>query len=172
VLGISALAIDWGAANVARSEAQRAADAAGLAGAAMFISRGCTTGSGGCAAGGEQEALARQRAIDVAAQNFVAGQAPSSSTVGASFSYPTPEEPQITVTVYRDSAHSNALPTFFGKIFGVNSVNVSASATAEASHSHVCFPTGRELKTIPCAQLRSGPPRSVNQPRSKPELWW
>ena len=62
----------------------------------------------------------------------MAGQAPSNSTLDVSFSYPNPEEPQITVTVHRDSAHANAVPTFFGKIFGVSSVNVSASATAEA----------------------------------------
>ena len=118
VLGVSALAIDLVSFYVARSEAQRAADGAALAGAKVFITSGCTSASGGCVAGGSQESPARQRAIDVAAQNFVAGQAPSTWTVGVSFNYPTAEEPQITVTVHRDSAHGNALPTFFGKIFG------------------------------------------------------
>src|SRR6516225_5304509 len=91
LLGISALAIDLASFYVGRNEAQRAADAAALAGASIFVSQGCTTGTGGCVAGGAQEAPAQQRAIDVAAQNPVAGQAPSSSTVDVSFSYPTPE---------------------------------------------------------------------------------
>ncbi len=132
LLGISALAIDLVALYVARNEAQRAADAAALAGATIFLSQGCTTGSGGCVSGGPQEAPARQRAIDVAAQNLVAGQAPSSATVDVSFNYPNNEEPQITVTVHRDRAKSNPMSTIFAKIFGITSAGVSASATAEA----------------------------------------
>jgi hypothetical protein len=132
LLGISALAIDLVALYVARNEAQRAADAAALAGATIFVAQGCTTGVGGCVPNGPQEAPATTQAINVAAQNLVFGQAPSSSTVATSFSYPNSEEPQITVTVYRDSAHSNAMPTFFAKIFGIKTANVSASATAEA----------------------------------------
>ncbi len=132
LLGVSALAIDLAALYVVRSEAQRAADAAALAGASIFVSQGCTTASGGCVSGGPQEAPAKTEAIDVAAQNLVAGQAPSSSTVGVSFSYPNSEEPQITVTVYRDGGHGNAAPTFFATIFGIANANVSAAATAEA----------------------------------------
>jgi hypothetical protein len=135
LLGVSALAIDLVSFYVGRNEAQRAADAGALAGASIFVAQSCTTGTGGCVAGGAQEAPATQRAIDVAAQNLVAGQAPSSSTVDVSFSYPTPEDPQITVTVHRDSTKGNALPTFFAKIFGFTTFNVSASATAEAFNS-------------------------------------
>ena len=132
LLGTSALAIDLVSFYVGRNEAQRAADAAALAGASIFISQGCTTGVNGCYAGGPQEAPATTQATQVAAQNLVGGQAPSSSTLAVSFNYPNKEEPQITVTVYRDSAHSNAMPTFFAKIFGITTVDVSASATAEA----------------------------------------
>jgi hypothetical protein len=132
VLGISGLAIDLVSLYLARNEAQRAADAAALAGAYLFLSQGCTTGVGGCVAGGPQEAPATTQATQVAAQNLVGGQAPSSSTVNVSFSYPNVEEPQITVSVYRDSTHSNPMPTFFAKIFGVATANLSASATAEA----------------------------------------
>lgn len=132
LLGMSAMAVDLVSAYLARAQAQRAADAAALAGASIFITQGCTTASGGCVTGGPQESLATTQAEAVAGQNAVAGVAPTSSTTDVSFNYPTGEEPQITVTVYRDSAHSDALPTFFGKIFGINSVNVSATATAEA----------------------------------------
>lgn len=135
LLGVSALAIDLASFYVARNEAQRAADAAALAGASMFVSQGCTSAAGGCVAGGQQERLARQQAVDVAAQNMVAGEAPTSSTVDVGFSYPSSEEPEITVTVHR-----NAMPTFFAKIFGMQSVDVSAAATAEAFN-----PTGSNL---------------------------
>ncbi len=131
LLGICALAIDLVAAYLCRVQCQRAADAAALAGASQFVGQGCTS-TGGCSSGGPQEAMATTQAIAVAGENLVMGLAPSSSTIATQFTYPTPEEPEITVTVYRDAAHGDALPTFFAKIFGINTVNVSASATAEA----------------------------------------
>ena len=132
VLAVSALAIDLVSFYVGRNEAQRAADAGALAGAQLFAVQGCTNGTGGCVAGGPQEALARTQAVTMASQNPVFGQAPSSGTVTTTFSYPTPMEPQITCTVHRDSASGNAIPTMFAKVFGVTTVDVSASATAEA----------------------------------------
>jgi hypothetical protein len=123
LLGVSALAIDLVSFYVGRNEAQRAADASALAGASIFVSQGCTTATGGCVPGGPQEAPAKQRAIDVAAQNLVAGKPP---TAGATCNFTKPEDPQITVTV------AQVMPTFFAKIFGFTTVNVSASATAEA----------------------------------------
>lgn len=131
VLAVAALAIDLVALYVARNQAQRAADAAALAGASVFVTQGCTS-LGGCSAGGPQEAPATTQAIAVASQNLVFGQAPSSSTMNVGFSYPNPEEPQITVTVSRDAAHGNAVPTVFARILGMSAANISASATAEA----------------------------------------
>ena len=60
LLGVAALAIDLGLLYVARSEAQRSADAAALAGANVFATSGCTSVSGGCVAGGPQEAAQTQ----------------------------------------------------------------------------------------------------------------
>ena len=131
MLGMCALAIDLVTGYLARVQCQRAADAAALAGAKVFIDTGCTS-TGGCVAGGPQEPLATQQAVSVAAQNPVMGIAPTASTISTSFSYPTPLDPQITVTVYRDSTHGDPVPTFFAKIFGINYMNVSAAATAEA----------------------------------------
>jgi Flp pilus assembly protein TadG len=130
-LAAAGLAIDLVAAYVARNEAQRAADAAALAGASVFVDEGCTT-TGGCVSGGPQEAEATTQAYAVAGQNPVLGQAPTSASVTTSFSYPNAEEPQITVTVYRDQTHGNPAPTFFATVFGHGSMNISASATAEA----------------------------------------
>ena len=135
IIGALGLAIDLGTFYVARNEAQRAADAAALAGASIFVVGGCTDISSGCVIGGPQESLARTQAIQVAAQNTVGGSGPSSASVATSFSYPNPQEPQITVTVYRDSAHGNAMPTFFARIFGITSGDISATAIAEAFNS-------------------------------------
>jgi hypothetical protein len=135
LLGMSALAIDMVSFYLGRAEAQRAADAAALAGASVFVNSGCTTGTGGCVSGGPQEAPATQQAIDVGNQNLVAGQAANVQAGDVSFSYPSPQEPQITVTVQRTSARGNAMPTFFAKIFGVATVDVTASAKAEAFNS-------------------------------------
>lgn len=125
MLAVSAIAIDLVNLYLARAQAQRAADAAALAGAQAFISTGCTTG--GCNPGGIQETVATQQAVAAAAQNYIAGQPavvdPASNVV---FSYPTAQEPQITVTA------GSPVETFFAKVFGIQTVNVSAKATAEA----------------------------------------
>ena len=125
MLAVSAIAIDLVNLYMARTQAQRAADAAALAGAQAFIITGCT--NTGCNPGGIQETAATQQAVAVAAQNIVAGQPavvdPASDVV---FSYPTAQEPQITVTTGR------SVETFFAKVFGIQTVNVSAKATAEA----------------------------------------
>ncbi len=131
LLGMCALAIDLVAGYLARVQCQRAADAAALAGASQFLTSACTS-TGGCSAGGPQEALAIQQADLVAAQNPVMGLPPTPSTLTITFHYPNPEEPQITVVVHRDSSAGDPLPTMFAKIFGISHMNISASATAEA----------------------------------------
>ncbi|MBI2815356.1 MAG: hypothetical protein HYX72_00295 [Acidobacteria bacterium] len=140
LLGMSALSIDLVSMYVARNEAQRAADAGALAGATVFVSHGCTVGAGGCVPGGPQEAPATQQAVAAAAQSLVVGQYPDATTVDVSFSYPSPQEPQITVTVNRDTAHGNAVGTYFAKALGINTVDISASAKAEAFD-----PTGSDI---------------------------
>ena len=132
MLGMSALAIDMVSFYLGRAEAQRAADAAALAGATVFVNSGCTSGTGGCVSGGPQETPATQQAIDVGNQNLVAGQAAGVQAGDVTFSYPSPQEPQITVAVQRTSARGNGMPTFFAKIFGISTVDITASAKAEA----------------------------------------
>jgi hypothetical protein len=138
LLGIMALAIDLGMLYVARSEAQRAADAAALAGANIFVTSGCTSVSTGCVPGGPQEPNAAAQAIQVADKNYVAGQpavltwtpgstCPTTSGNDICFSYPTNTEPQITVTVRRPG-----IQTIFAKLLGVSTAEVDATATAEA----------------------------------------
>jgi hypothetical protein len=132
ILAAASLAIDLGLLYVARSEAQRAADAAALAGASAFVNSGCTSMNGGCVAGGTQETLARQQAETVGAQDSVMGQAANIEDSDINFNYPTPMEPQISVTVQRSVARGNAIPLLFARMFGVTLGSVSATATAEA----------------------------------------
>ena len=138
MLGLAALGIDVVTLYVARTEAQRAADAAALAGARAFVASGFTSGQLGavsssaaqdqvCVNGGSAgTGAANQQAQAVAAQNQIAGQAASVQSVLCNFS-PQPENPRITVSVQRTD-----LPTFFSRIWGNRGNSVSATATAEA----------------------------------------
>ena len=137
LLGVLALVIDLGILYVARNEAQRAADSAALAGAHTFITSGCTS-TGGCVAGGPQEAIARGQAAIVAGQNAVLGEPVTlDPAADVSFSYPSSVEPQIAVTVRRTTERGNAIPTIFARMFKVFVGEVSASATAEAYNGGV-----------------------------------
>jgi hypothetical protein len=131
LLGMAALAIDVSTLYVAHGEAQRAADAAALAGAKMFAFSGytsapttvpaadiCQTGAAGA------NAAANRQAEAVAAQNLVAGQPAAVQSITCNA---TAANPQIAVTVQR-----TALPTFFGRIWGGLANSVTATAVGEA----------------------------------------
>jgi Putative Flp pilus-assembly TadE/G-like len=124
LLGVCAISIDLGNFYLARAQAQRAADAAALAGAKSFVATACVTS--GCTSGGIQETLGRQQAEAAGAQNYIAGKAANIQDGDITFSYPTPEEPQITVNA------KASVSTFFAKVFGISTANISATATAEA----------------------------------------
>jgi hypothetical protein len=115
---VVALSIDVGLMTTARVEAQRAADAAALAGAGAFI------GSPGNAV------LARQLATDFAAGNTVRSE--SVSVLEDDIVVDT-DALTVSVFVYRNRERGNAIPTFFAKVFGVDEVNIAAMATAEAA---------------------------------------
>jgi hypothetical protein len=113
---------------VARNEAQRAADAAALAGAKVFVETSCIS-LGTCS---NFQVQATQRAKTVGAQNTVFGQAANIQNSDVTFPPAPPQDPLITVTVQRTTARGNAVPTFFAKILGKSTVDISAVATAEA----------------------------------------
>ena len=115
---VVALSIDVGLLTTARLEAQRAADAAALAGAGAFV---------GSPGNGE---LARALATEYATQNRVRRQPVS---VAAGDVIVDADARTVTVYVYRNRQRGNAIPTFFARVFGVNEVNVAAMATAEAA---------------------------------------
>ncbi|MEJ2008904.1 MAG: pilus assembly protein TadG-related protein [Acidobacteriota bacterium] len=131
ILGMAGLAIDLASLYVGRSQAQRAADAAALAGAQYFTNTDCTVGAnGGISA--QCQAIAMQRAEAVGDANLIAGVSPSIQNSDVTFPSTSAEDPQIQVIAARDTSHGNPMPTFFVKIFGINTANVSAKAVAEA----------------------------------------
>lgn len=131
VLGMAGLGVDLASLYVGRTQAQRAADAGALAGAQALVQNSCTSSSGSTISAVCQ-AIAKQRAIAVANQNLIAGVSPGVTDSDVSFPSLSTSDPQIQVVASRNTSHSNAMPTFFVKIFGVNTANISATAKAEA----------------------------------------
>src|SRR6187397_3044243 len=112
LMALSTFIIDYGVLWASRRQAQNAADAGALAGAIhmMYDTNLNPTGD------------VLTTATDVALQNRVWATAPA---VTAIFECP-PYVPVganvdcIRVDVFRDQAHSNALPMFFGRFLGRN----------------------------------------------------
>jgi len=141
LMGTVGLAVDLACLYTARGEAQRAADAAALAGANDFANSGYTSG---LLTAGQVEILAAADAAAVGNKNPILGQSPqlNSGTFADScppppgadgcFDLTTSNDPRITVVAQRTVAHGNPVPLFFMKMFGVETGDVSATATAEA----------------------------------------
>ena len=130
LLAMAALAVDVVTLYVARSEMQRAADAAALAAAKAFVDSGVTSLATGdpnyAAVSGMAQTMATTVINSILPQNKVSGVTPT--LVGApAFDFTRPGNPQVTVTLQR-----NNLPTFFSRIWSSNLATVSASASAEA----------------------------------------
>jgi hypothetical protein len=125
-LTATTLAIDVGLFMTARSQAQNSADGGALAGATALARDSFTDRS----AGGP----AVQSAVTTAAANRVIGDVVSVGPADVEFpTAPSGLQNRVKVTVYRTATRSNALPTLMGRFFGVSQVDVSATATAEAS---------------------------------------
>jgi Flp pilus assembly protein TadG len=121
-LSATALAVDVGMFMVARTESQRAADAGALAGA---IALGYNDPNDRSATGpAVRNAIAAATASD---NNVVNRQV---SVLPEDVTFPTPT--QVRVRVQRSSVRGNPLSTFFAPIFGINTVDIGAEATAEA----------------------------------------
>ncbi len=128
LLAMAALAIDVVTLYVARSETQRAADAAALAGAKAIADSGITTFLLTDPAVPTMEpwvqAAANAQINAVLQTNLVAGS--TSALSSATVDWTRQGNPHITV-----SLNSPNLPTFFSKIWGAGPNNVVATATAE-----------------------------------------
>jgi Putative Flp pilus-assembly TadE/G-like len=135
LLALAALAIDIVTLYVARTEIQRAADAAALAAAKAIADSGVTTLQSGDPQLGLAQTLAQNMATAAVSAmvnpsstiNLVSGAAPTLAT-------PTPipvdftrqGNPHVTIALQRTN-----LPTFFSKIWARSAATVTATATAE-----------------------------------------
>ncbi len=128
LLAMAVLAIDIVTLYVASGQAQQAADAAALAGAAAlssssFTSSPLTVPQSSVCNGSSGDADMRAQAI--AAKFKIGGTAPTSVVTSCNFT--EVENPQVTVTVTR-----TGLPSFFARIWGYSGSTVTATAKAEA----------------------------------------
>jgi hypothetical protein len=123
LLGMMGLGIDLVAFYLGKSEAQRSADAAALAGAQEFVISGFMSG---LVTQATAQSLATTQAVAVGQKNLVGGSAPSIPSGNVTFDFTHAGNPLITVQV------GATLPTYFTRIFGVTSANIAATATAEA----------------------------------------
>lgn len=123
MLSAVALAVDVGMLVTARTEAQAAADLGAIAGAQIL------------ALAPDDSSTAVATALQYANRNDVRGALadvrPEDVTADLALS-------RVYVDVRRIQARDNAIPTFFARVFGVTTVNISAHAAAEAA------PAGKE----------------------------
>jgi hypothetical protein len=123
LVGLMGIGIDLVALYLGKSEAQRAADAAALAGATQFVSSGFTSG---LVTQATVQTLATNQAVVVGKLNLVGGATPTIPNGNVTFDFSHAGDPMISVAV------NATMSTYFMKIFGVNSANILATATAEA----------------------------------------
>jgi Flp pilus assembly protein TadG len=125
-MAATTLAIDIGMFMTARSQSQNAADSGALAGAvALYFNDYNNRSASGPAV---------QSAINASVSNLVMGS--SGSVLPADVTFPLSplgEDNRVRVTVQRSAARSNPVQTLFGPLLGLNTVDVGAVATAEAS---------------------------------------
>jgi Flp pilus assembly protein TadG len=131
MLAMVALAVDVITLYAARSEAQRAADAAALASAKMLVDAGVTGDPANAGLQATAQTLAIKIAQDVAGQASISGRQIQTADVSATFPNAGTAafaiNPTVTVTVQRTN-----LPTFFSRIWSRAALTVRTSATAEA----------------------------------------
>jgi len=137
LLAMAALAIDVATLYAARSEIQRAADAAALAGAKAIADSGITTLPPGdpnlLNAAGLSRTMASSAINAMMTANPVINQVAgqpitwSQTVTFPATANPTNSNPHVTVTL-----QVTTLPTFFARIWGNRTATVKATATAEA----------------------------------------
>jgi hypothetical protein len=125
-LAVSMLAIDVGMLMTARNQAQNSADAGALAGATALVFNSWTDRSATGPA--VTNALSASRANQVMAVNV------SVTVPDVEFlKDPAGLDDRVKVTVYREASRGNPMATMVAQYFGIATVGVRATATAEAS---------------------------------------
>ena len=148
------LAIDVGMFMTARSQAQNAADAGALAGATALVFNDFDDRSIG--------GPAVQGAVNTARANAVMAAEVSVGPADVTFPVGTGGEPnRVRVNVFRTGGRDNPVATLIGPVFGVPTVDIRATATAEASRANSM--TCVKPFTIPDKWIENGdPPWTTN----------
>jgi len=128
VVSAAALAIDVGRLVTARGESQRAAEAAALAGAGWLLQ---TSGD---------SAGAVARAKEFGLLNTVRG---NSVVILDEDVDVILDSAKVRVRVHNSSARNTAIPTFFARVFGVQTVDIRTKAAAWAAPAAGVTPTGQ-----------------------------
>ena len=153
-LAASTLAVDVGMFMTARSQAQNAADGGALAGAVAlaFDDFDDRTAAG----------PAVQSAINTARANAVMREIVSVEAEDVTFPVaPGGESNRVRVDVHRTAARANSVATLIGPLFGVPTVDIAATATAEAAPANAM--TCVKPFTIPDRWIEnSDPPWTVD----------
>ncbi|HMI31096.1 MAG TPA: pilus assembly protein TadG-related protein [Candidatus Limnocylindrales bacterium] len=126
-LWLTSLAIDMGKLMTTKTELQKAADSAALAGAsAINPSTGALT-----------QATARTRAVIAGGANTALQETAEPVVIdpNADVDFPVVagNTRLVRVTVHREAATGNPMTTIFARSLGISSLNVHANATAEAA---------------------------------------
>ncbi|HEY3246358.1 MAG TPA: TadG family pilus assembly protein [Phycisphaerae bacterium] len=142
LLSVASLTVDVGSMYRARNELQRSADSAAMAGAWRLLDAQQLQGTPNMT---QEIAAARAAAVQYAALNHVMGAAPvvdpqADVTVGYIYDPMNPAEPisfgnpnqfnAVRVLVHRDNIRNGPLNLMFARIFGQQTANVHAEATA------------------------------------------
>jgi hypothetical protein len=125
LLAFSALTIDLGTLWVARAQAQNAADAAALAGgiALAFVNPTDTDSARAAAATIAQEHRVWGENVTPASTETAAGACPPGA--------PAVPGSCLQVRISRDASSGSPLPAYFSRLFGINAVDVHATASAK-----------------------------------------
>jgi Putative Flp pilus-assembly TadE/G-like len=125
-LSATTLAIDVGMFMAARNQAQNSADAGAMAGAIALAFNSFTDRT--------PTGPAVQAAMSGAKANVVIGEQVSIDPPDVTFpNDPFGQPTRVKVWVYRTTARKNPVQTLMGKLFGLNTVDIGATATAEAA---------------------------------------
>lgn len=141
LLGFSALVIDMGMLYNTRSELQRAADAAALSAASQLSSANGLEMARRAVQENAQLNKVLGAPVEIAESDVVFGRASLNKNTGKYAFTETISFPNAVSVRLRRTADSPSgpVPLFFARIFGKNSADVSARATAVLTPRDVCF---------------------------------
>jgi putative Flp pilus-assembly TadE/G-like protein len=125
-MAATTLAIDVGMFMTARTQAQTSADAAALSGATALVYNSWSDRNA--------TGPAVQSALSTAQQNNVMGSTVSVLPTDVTFPLDAyGQANEVKVDVFRTVSRENAVPTLIGRLFGIDKIDIQATATAQAA---------------------------------------